>query len=291
MSTPKSERILREEPPRSINLFTQVTTLTGGLFTQMGWLFFGFGMIFVLVFGMRPTKIAKIVMAGKWEQTTGVVTYGEGTNGSVNEVTVYRFHYEFTQQGRSYNGQCYITGNRFRDGEEVTVLYKPRKPEISKIEGSRLSQFPLVAGIVTSIFPLIGLIFIIIGTNQNRKALQLLQQGIFTRGTRISKSPTNTTVNEQPVWKYEFAFEDSAGKQHTATCKTHITHLVEDEEQEIILYHPAYPEYNIVFDAIPSGPSIDPEGRLTSAPAIKALTLIVPGLVILGYALYFLLRS
>ncbi|MEO1434195.1 MAG: DUF3592 domain-containing protein [Bacteroidota bacterium] len=291
MSTPKSERILREEPPRSIDFFTQLTTLTSGMFTQIGWLFFGFGMVFVLAFGMRPSTIVKTIAAGKWEKTMGTVTRGEGTSGSVNEVTVYRFYYEYELQGRTYTGKCYTTGSLYRDGQRVPVLYKPRKPEISKIEGSRLGQFPIFAGIMTSIFPLIGLIFLIIGTNQNRKALQLLQQGIFTRGTRMSKKATNTTINEQPVYAYEFAFEDSAGHQHTAVCKTHITHLVEDEEQEIILYHPVYPNYNVVFDAISSGPSIDSDGRLTSAPRSKALTLIVPGLTILGCLLYFLLRN
>jgi hypothetical protein len=59
------------------------------------------------------------------------------------------------------------------------------------------------------------------------------------------------------------------------------------EEQEIILYDPFNPAYNVVFDAAPNMPAITARGELKPASLWKAVYLILP---LLGTALnlYFI---
>jgi hypothetical protein len=142
-----------------------------------------------------------------------------------------------------------------------------------------------------SIFPLVGLIFILISVKNNLKFLDLLKIGEFTRGSLCTKEPTggyikinNTTY---PIFKYEFEFEYK-NKTHKATTQTHLAQLVEDEKKEIILFDRFNPDYNVVYDTMPNAPAIDAAGYMEVATWREAWVFLLPGISILGHGSWLL---
>lgn len=61
-------------PPRPVPLSTYLRVIFGGVLPQMGWLFFGFGMIFVWPFGGNDLAVALVHFSGPLEYTNGEVT-------------------------------------------------------------------------------------------------------------------------------------------------------------------------------------------------------------------------
>ena len=274
MPNDPSSRHLRDLPPRHINLFTKATVLFGGFAQQFGWIFFTMGSFFCWIF--IPMSDAKFWFESKkdWQETSGKIVSVEPTNSYVNDTKVYQYFQSFEVNGERYTGKSYTVGQRFSSEQEVTVHYNANDPEKSYIKGSRRAEFPAFVLFVL-LFPLIGLGFIITSFLKNIKAIKLLEIGEFTRGKLASKKATNTRVNKQTVYKYTFEFE-VGGRKQEATCKTHLCHLVEDEEKEIILYDRFNPEFNFVFDAMPNVPNITEAGMLASAPIWKVTNLLMP---------------
>lgn len=279
-----SSRHLRDLPPRHIDLFTKITTLFGGFGQQFGWIFFTMGSLFCWIF--IPLSDAKFWFESdrNWQETIGKIVSVEPTNSSVNDTPVYQYFQSFEVDGQRYTGISYTVGKQYDSGTETTVRYNATDQNKSYIKGSRRAVFPAFVLFVL-LFPLIGLGFIISSFFKNAKAIRLLEIGELNRGKLVSKEATNTRINNRTVYKYEFEFE-VGGRQHKAICKTHLGHLVEDEEREIILYDRFNPTFNFVFDAMPNTPNINEAGMLQAAPVWKVVNLILPilgiGINVLG---------
>lgn len=99
----------------------------------------------------------------------------------------------------------------------------------------------------------------------NFRLLQLLRQGQLTRGVLKNKKATQTEINDQTVYAYDFEFHHR-GQIHIAKGRSHKTHLLEDEEHERILFLPSDPSYNIVYDAYPYAPKISKQGDFKRLP-------------------------
>lgn len=279
-------RNLTDPMPRRVDIFTKATILFGGFSQQFGWAFFAFGSIFAWIF--VPLSEARFWLESKkgWVEIPGEVLSLEPTNSSVNDQIVYRYAHAFEWNGRQYIGNSYAVGSMYQIGDQVTVRFRENTPEYSHIKGARRAVFPAFVLFVL-LFPIVGLVFIISSLRQNLKAISLLENGAFTRGTMKSKDSTNSSIKinntTYPIYKYSFEFS-AGGKTHVATCRTHQVWKVEDEEQEIILYDPFNPARNVVFDAAPNMPAITARGELTPASLWKAGYLILP---LLGIALNF----
>lgn len=255
-----SERILRQSPPRSIDLVSRMVMLLGGIWTRFGLVFLVFSSIFVWIFVGNSTVKYLFQYTGNWSSTTGTVFSAEGTNMSEGNSTVYRHGYRYTVNGQSYTGTAYSTGIGYDDDQEVTIKYNPHHPDRSLLVGARRAPFGFVVALVL-LFPLVGGIMLFFGLRQNIHFLQLLEVGIFTRGELKSKTVTGTKINDQSVYAFTFDFPVGS-KTYQAVGKTHMVHLLEDEPKEIILYDPLRPERNIVYDAYPQAPDIDNQGYL-----------------------------
>jgi hypothetical protein len=280
-------RHLAEPAPRHVDLFTQATILCGGFMQQFGWVFFAIGSLMAWLF--IPASEARFWLEprGGWQEAPGTIISFESTNASVNDQLVYKYQHVFDLDGRVYTGSSYSLGQPYQVGEEVTVRYRSKAPEVSHIPGTQRAIFPPFVLLVL-IFPLVGLGFIIPATVRNLKAIWLLKRGAFTRGKIVGQEYTNATVTinnvAYPVYKYYFEFS-VGGRTHTATCRTYQDWKVEDEEEEIILYDRHNPSNSLVFDAAPNMPPIV-RGRLRPAPPGKAVYLILP-LLGIGINLWF----
>ncbi|HUX15456.1 MAG TPA: DUF3592 domain-containing protein [Phycisphaerae bacterium] len=280
-----------EDPPRPVPMGVRLSALVGGAMTQFGWAFFGFGLIFFWVFFPAAELVSLMEFRGERETAPGTVVRCEETNCEENETRVYAVHYAFTaSDGVERQGVSYATGTPVAAGETVTVEYPKGKPSASRIQGFRRSMFSVWASFL-AIFPLVGLVFIVVGLKRGIKANRLLAHGKLGHGTLKDKKPTSVTVNDQRVWKLVFEFRADDGRTYETTVKTHETRLLEDDAEERLLYDPWDPNYATMLDNLPGSPAIDEAGHLKSASPLRSLAVaILPTVTILGHGLYVYYR-
>jgi len=278
-------------PPRSVPWPLRGQVFFGGFFSQFGWLWFGFTMIFVWVFGSMTSLSGLYFTLGSPDTVSGVVSAIEDTNASENDIPVYANYYTFRVERleAEYQGVSYTTGQRFSVGETVTVEYLNSNPDISRIQDTRGGIFSPWVLCFIGIFPLIGLIFIIISLVSGFKANYLLSHGKVGLGVLRSKQPTNTRINGRTVYKLTFEFTDDFGNSYKATANNHITDLLEDESKEQLLYDPKNPSYAVMLDNLPGSPDIDDMGNIQVANLGRSIrSLILPVIIIFGNGIAFL---
>jgi len=274
-------------PPRHVPLSLRVVNLFNG-FTQFGWVFFGFGMIFFWVFAGNA-DMSWLTFRGPLARAVGRVTKVEDTNASQNGSRIQANHYEFSVAGTKVSGKSYGSGsNSVSTGDEVTIEYDEKHPERSRIEGDRLGMFSGWLLFVT-IFPLVGVAIIIPSFLSGMKRNRLLRDGILTTGRYKSRRQTNVRINDRPVWELTFEFTARDGRHMECQARTTDTSSLRDEAEEPLLYDPENPERAYMLDEAPSRPKVlngELQGRMVPA----MLSLIIPGISIIGHGLVLWLK-
>ncbi|MEE4256678.1 MAG: DUF3592 domain-containing protein [Bacteroidales bacterium] len=273
---------------RSIPLSTRIGILFGGAKSQFGWAFLGFGMIFFWVFAMNA-DVSDYYFNDDIVETEGVAIRWQGTGASENEVPVYENHFLFyDDEGVEHESVSYATGYAVTSGESLKVEYPAGKPEYARIKGMRNSMFSSFVLFVV-IFPLVGLIFILLGIRRSLRALRLLRNGVLTEGELIAKELTNTKVNKRPVYRMIFRYQDLQGEEYTRKERTHMPYSLQDQKKEKLLYLRSKPSFSIMLDSLPGVVEINDEGRVKAYYARNAvLLLICPLGTIIGHGIYLL---
>lgn len=219
-----------------MGIYSRLVILLGGMLQQMGWGFFGVGMIFFWIFVMNSEARYLLFLDGKWVETKGILKNVAVTNTEGNDRKMYAYTFIFKDKAAVHESVWYdyLRTEYERPNITVPVEFKERNPKRAGIKGMSTSTFPSFVLFVV-IFPLLGLGFIIAGIIANLKSLKMLVNGHFTEGKIVSKEATGTVINNKTVFKFTFEFEPPGGMKHQATCATHQTWKVEDEEMEIIL--------------------------------------------------------
>ncbi|WP_339135243.1 MAG: DUF3592 domain-containing protein [Candidatus Electrothrix sp. GW3-4] len=271
---------------RAIPVSVWINVFFGGFANQFGWIFFGFGMIFFWLFACNA-DMSFLLFSGERVTVQGVITESRETNASENEESIYENHYTFVDaNGKRIQDFSYVTGKWLREGAEVTVEYPEGRPYYSRIQGMRRRMFG-PAALLVLIFPLVGLVFLLFGLAKALRVAKLLQQGIPTKGKLLTKEATNTTINEQRVYKFTFAFQDRSGRRFEVVEKTHKVALLQDDREESLLYLQDNPEKAVLLDSLPGSPKIDRQGAVQSTPLGRAfLQLVFPVLVLAGHGAY-----
>ena len=273
-------------PPRRVPLSLRLVNLFNG-WSQIGWAVFGFGMIFFWAFGGNA-DFSFLTFRNPEGRTTGRITRVEGTGASENHQSISANHYEYSVAGQPFHGTSYSLGSSASEGSEVTVEYDEDAPQRSRIEGMRRGQFgPFV--LFVTIFPAIGLVFLIVGTRTGTKRNHLLREGILTTGKCIDRRPTNVRINRQPVWEVVFEFFDRNGQRRECSARAVDTTRLEDEAAEPLLYDPNDPSKAFVVDEAPARPQFDLNGDMHGQLGRAVALSIVPGIVIAinALVLYF----
>lgn len=279
-------------PPRTVPLCVSLAALFGGAIQQIGWLVFGFGMIFFYVFALQSDWSGPMFALLDTEQATGVVASVESTNASENDALVYEIHYGFVAaNGKKVEGVAYSTGYYPDAGQRLAVTYLRSQPDVARVDGMRRAVFGPLAAIV-GIFPLAGAAMVVLGLREGWKANRLLASGRLAFGKVASMTPTNTTINSRRVMAVAFSFRAQDGATYEVTTKTHTPERLTDQSEELILFDPDDPSYGAALDALPGSPTIDNAGtlRLGRSPLICLTVLALPGLTLLGNAIYLYFR-
>ena len=280
------------QPPRSVPWLVRSQVLFGGFLSQFGWLFFGFGFIFVWIFGLNADLGGTLFSWRGVATTEGITVNVEPTNATVNDTPVYAYTYSFRVESleTEFQGVSYTTGQQFESGWTVTVEYLKSNPNVSRIHGTRQAMFGPWVLCLVFLFPLIGLVFVVFGLSGGIKANRLLAQGKVTQGVLKSKEPTSTRVNNRPVYKLTFEFRADDGGIYEVVSKTHLLQLLEDEAEEQLVYDPRHPAHAVMMDNLPGSPDIDEMGFIHSTSFTSGvLPLILPGLTMFVHGTVFLL--
>jgi hypothetical protein len=284
-------------PPRDVPLLVYLRILFGGFLNQVGWLFFGFGLVFVWIFTVNVDLTSWYLFRGQLDTTQGKVLYCEKTKfssgGSKNSrgTPVYAIHYAFTgPDGAEYKGLSFNTGRQFDEGQTVTIEHLQDKPHISRIKGMRRKPMGFF-GLSAVALPMIGLFFITAGIKKGLKANRLLALGEQTTGRLKSKEKTNTKVNNKPVYKLTFEFDTPEGMTYEAAAKTHDTAKLEDQAKEPLLYDTMRPSYAVMLDDLPGNPRIMENGTIKAGPTANTIkVLVIPLAAIIGHGIYIYLK-
>lgn len=267
------------------------TLLFGDWPTQAGWLLLAMGSVFFWTTSVR----SELAMWWEqrqvnWQKVPGVVLeVGELPKIERGE-RIWYHKFFFSVAGKRYEGISYQRGKKFDPGQIAYIHYDPEYPWRSYIIGQRRSPWPARINLLLLV-PLLGVVLVVAPLKRRLHFTHLLKMGAFTRGTLVAKEPTGKVIREGsrllPEFKYLFQFEHE-GIVYLASCKTHHTQLVEDEEAEIILYDPAKPTDNVVYDAMPFAPPIDERGSLAPPSPSKSWVLLLPFFTIAFNGCYFL---
>jgi hypothetical protein len=265
--------------PAKINLFF------GGFHGPFGWGFFSFGMIFMLVFGTMADW-SFIQFRGDVAQVQGELIAVEDTNAQENDRPIYAYHYRFyTPQEQAYQGLSYARYQRLSKGDTVTVEYVADTPELSRILNMRRNIFPAWVLLLISIFPLVGVGFIVYSFKRGRRALGILRDGVLVYAELVDKQPTNTRINKKRVYSLTFAYKDHSGRELSTEAKTHETHKLEDEHQEPLIYARHDPQQAVLVDNLPGSPKIDNDRTVRADSLLKSVALLVLPAIGVGFIL------
>jgi hypothetical protein len=268
--------VMLAPPPRRVPLSLSLLNIFNG-FAQIGWLVFGFGMIFGWTFAGNA-DFSSVTFRGPHAQAAGRVTSVVPTGASENRRRVMAHRYEFSVAGSTLRGTSYTDGESKSAGDEVTIEYDADHPERSRIAGMRRAQFTAGVGFVM-IFPFIGAVLVLFATRTGFRRNRLLRHGILAEGKLLGRERTNVVINGQPVWALTFEFTARDGRRHEAAARTTDPARLEDEAQEPLLYDPDRPESAYVLDEAPARPQFEPNGDLRDRPA-GFLSVVLPGIVI-----------
>ena len=264
-------------PPRPVPLSLRILNFFNGA-AQIGWIVFGFGMVFFYVFGTNA-DLSFATFRDAAGRAAGRVTRIEQTGASEDGDAVEAAHYEYSVAGRPFRGKSYTTEGSPAEGEDVTVEYDEDNPARSRIAGMRRAIFgPWV--MVVSIFPLVGFVILWFATRSGMKRNHLLRDGMFATGKFVRTEGTNMYVNKRRVWELTFEFTDRMGQRREVVARTTDTERLRDEAVEPLLYDPDDPERAYLLDEAPARPRFEGNGDMVGRPAAADFARLIPGLVV-----------
>jgi membrane protein YqaA with SNARE-associated domain len=273
-----------QPPPRPIGPHLAAQMMLGGIWSQVGWVLFGFGSIFYWLLGYHADLSGFRFRESSIARVQGTVLDCRDTNTAVNDEEVIENRYRYELNGIVYSGLSYDTG-RCLEGEAASIEYLKDRPEFSRVQGMRRDRFGPWAVLVAG-FPGFGLAVVILCLRAGAGRVRLLRHGVAVPGRFVGKEPTNTRINEKMVYRVAMDYTAQDGSTHRATVKTTNPQVLHDQAREAVLYDPARPDRSVPIDSLPGKLKLDRDGRFQSGGSWGLL--IVP---VLSIALNALLMS
>lgn len=289
--------------PRRLSLVVRLQTLFGGFSNLFGWVFFGFGFVFVWAFALQSEPVAAWRFGDSFLVAKGRVTALETTGIENEDERVFALHYEFETGGGAdapgaveaveavapaerSEGRVFTEDASWAPGDEVTVEYRPDDPRISRVAGERSAPFGAWA-LVAMVFPLIGLVFLFFGLRASLRALVLFRRGRLASGRLEETRQTNMSINNDMVYECTFAFEDDRGHRRTVRHRT--THPESWRGDAIpLLYDPGNPLRAVPAEGM-SGVRVEPgQGFRVENPRKAFLAALPAAVTLLGHGAWIL---
>ena len=273
-------RYLKELPPRRLDVVTQAVLLFGDMASQIGWLLVAMGSVFFWTIAVNSE--ARLFLEERnidWQSKAGFIIAADSTlTVENNGQRVWKYSHSFGLDGQRYLGESYSVGKKFDAHQTAYIRYDANNPHKNYLVGLRRHEHSSQSDWFLLV-PLFGLLLLILPIRENLRIIRLLKIGDFTRGRLVDKYATGESIKTggsvMPEFRYSFEFEHT-GIKYLATCRTHETNKVEDEETEIVLYDRYRPHFNLVYDAVQNMPVINEQGRMEPMWGLYAWVLFLP---------------
>jgi hypothetical protein len=293
---PFKPRLDSVEPQRDVPISIRVINLFGES-PFLGWLFFGFGLIFFWLFTLNSDLTSWYWFRGELDTAKGTILCSEGSGfgGDDDSSVTYANHYSFVgPDGVEYKNVSYAD-YPLDKSKKVMIEYPKGRPWISRIKGMERAPVHSLLGAGMAVLPMVGLGFIITGFRRGLKANRLLRNGIVTMGKLVSKESTGHEVYGNPVYRFTFEFTAGDGPNYQAVAQTHLTDSLGDETEEPLLYDPMQPGCAVMLDNLPTGVRIDENGCIKVMEPVRTafraiVRLILPAATIIGHGFYMYWR-
>tara|TARA_Y100000589_G_C27184849_1_gene642222 strand:- start:269 stop:991 length:723 start_codon:yes stop_codon:yes gene_type:complete len=168
--------------PRRVSVALLSKKLIWNTFTLVGIFFALFGGLFFSVFFITSHYNALDFRPASVKKTMGVVIDTRKTNANINKRTVTEVIYEFSSKQKIYRNRSYgiLETNQSKTGSQVPVIFVENNPKVSRIEGFSSGKLSPVVYFIASIFPVIGLFFVVLGTFRTYGFYKILRYGRLT---------------------------------------------------------------------------------------------------------------
>lgn len=225
-----------------------------------GWVLLAFGLPFFVIAISSFSYESFITNWDTAKSVNGVISNVEESALGENGFSIYTNEYEYEIETTVFRGIGYSRGNRFNQGDTVTVMYQEDNHQISRIKGMRKSPWGL-ASLLTILFPLLGIYFLYKGIAWGKDKSKAVLNGVMTK-SRVSKSvKTNTQTNEDALFKHYIEFEDLNRKRHE--CSYFSVFTPKDEVE--LIYNEDDPSKTLVLQS----QNVAFEGRVRKMCGIK----------------------
>lgn len=265
-----------EPAPRKVPGAVRRRLIFGSPVQKVVWPFFALG-FFMSWLMVRGTEIWTIVeFAGKTDFVEGrVIAIEDHTDYEDSESgPSFAVRYAYELAGVAYEGRSWTSNPRLDPGETVNVEFLVADPVTSRIEGLRVRGYT-GPGWFMLLFPLIGLLVLLVSTLRGRRRVRMLARGRPALGTLVDKRDTGGAVNEQPIYALTFLYRDHSGREQRGETQALDTEALEDDGQERLIYDPRRPERIILLDELEGSMRVDERGRLV-ATDLGLAVLIIP---------------
>ena len=170
-------------------------------------------------------------------------------------------------------------------GDKAGIEFQFSNPSNSRLEDDFL---PIYILLFPLILPFVGLILALIRIRKGWGAIYMMAHGTLAWGKLTDKIETKTQINNQRVYKMVFVYRDEYDYAQRVSTRTHIPHVLEDEEEEPILYNPAKPSQGVMADEWQNYISFSDDGRILGKSIfLGIITLVLPSICTLGYGALF----
>jgi hypothetical protein len=273
--------------PREVSLALNLRLHLGGIISWVGWGVFLFGYLMCWIFGVGTIIASLTTFSGSMDYADGMVVNTESTSASTNDERVMKMDYVFESEGKEYRGSSFATGQFYEEGSKVPIEYSFLDPRKSRIVGLRSSTFS--SGILfVTIFPLMGLIVVVVGFLLGHSKYTILKNGQQAMARLIETGPSNITVNDVQLTKLTFEFKTDDGESHRTSTDVQDPSELEDDAEEALLCHPKTPSRSVMLNNLPSFVHLSESGNFTTEsgplsslflPAIALAVIVLSSLV------------
>lgn len=169
-------------------------TAAAGVLAVIGISFILMSSLFLFLMGDPRDVLVDRDLNERAQSVQGFVLGIEDTNTEVNEETVEVIGFNYTVDGKGYEGDSYTSDysvlNALKVGGPVTVEYLPDAPHIGRVKGASFSQVPWWVYLILAPFMLVGVAMLC-------GSAGIVGQRI--RGTQGSKDNTYVDASGQAI--------------------------------------------------------------------------------------------
>ncbi|WP_216597598.1 hypothetical protein [Persicobacter sp. CCB-QB2] len=186
------------------------------------------------------------------------VAIGKGTIDNIykiyddeDEVTDYEYVYTFHSPWGDKQWSSFSKKAKYQLQEEVEIEYSLENPDIHRIKGLSNTQSNTPGFVFFCILLTLCFLGIVYYVYASIRTIKIVEQGQLTIAHLVKFYETSITVNDEPVYQFEFSFQDEHHKKHIYYLRQRGENSYSRELEYPICYLPESPNRAIMLHQLP----------------------------------------